>query len=315
VAAFLIRRLLHALVAMFLITLATFAIINLAPGGLSILMNPNLTAEDLARFRQNLGLDDPLPIRYVRWVLALLRADFGTSFTDGQPVMHLIGERLPNTLLLAAVSLVAAVVIGVPVGILSATRPYSPLDVFATVVSFIGVSIPIFWLGLMFIVLFSVQLGWLPSAGLATPGMEHDPGDRLAHLLMPAAVLAFTNMPQLIRFTRSSLLEVLNQDYVRTARGKGLPERTVLVRHALRNALVPVVTVTGLLLPRLVGGAAITESVFAWPGMGRLAVEAAFKRDYPVIMGLTVIFAIAVILSNLIVDALYAYLNPRIELE
>ncbi len=298
-----------------LITLATFAIVNLAPGGLSILMSPNLSAEDLARFRQNLGLDDPLLVRYGRWVLALLRADFGKSFTDGQPVMNLIGERLPNTLLLAGVSLVLTVAVGVPLGILSATHRYSLLDHAATGISFIGVSIPVFWLGLMLIVCFSVWLGWLPSAGLATEGRERELSDRLAHLVMPAAVLTLTNIPQLIRFTRSSLLEVLDQDYIRTARGKGLSEPVVLLRHALRNALVPVVTVTGLLLPRLVGGAAITESVFAWPGMGRLAVEAAFKRDYPVIMGLTVIFAIAVILSNLIVDSLYAYLNPRIELE
>jgi peptide/nickel transport system permease protein len=314
VSGYLLNRLGHAAITLAIVTLITFLAVSLAPGGLVIETAGGLSKAEVEQIRTNLGLDQPLYVQYGRWALALARGDLGRSLVDGQSVYGLIAERMPNTILLAGLSLVLAVAVGVLLGVFCAVRAYSWFDNVVSAVSFVGLAVPIFWLGILLILLFSVTLGWLPSSGLVTLGKEDDLGDRLRHLAMPAFVLAVSSAPQLLRFTRASLLEVLNQEYVRTARAKGLYEWMVLFQHALRNALIPVITVIGLQLPRLVGGAAVAETVFGWPGVGRLAVSSAFRRDYPVILGITVVVSVAVLLSNLLVDLLYTAVNPRVQL-
>jgi peptide/nickel transport system permease protein len=315
VYGYILRRIGHAGVTLVVVTMVTFLLVGLAPGGFVVESAEGMSPEDLARIRTNLGLDLPLPVQYARWATGLLRGDLGQSLVDGQPVLGLIGERLPNTAELGMAALLLATVFGVLLGIACAVRAYSWFDNLISAASFVGLAVPIFWLGLLLILLFAVQLRWLPSSGLTSVGGEGDLGDRLKHLAMPALALALTSTPPILRFTRSSVLEVLNQDYVRTARAKGLYEWLVLSRHALRNALIPVITVVGVQLGRLVGGAAIAETVFGWPGIGRLAVTSAFRGDYPVILGITIVVSVAVLASNLLVDVLYAVVNPRIELE
>ncbi len=309
---FLLQRAVQALVVLFVVSTLTFLMVSLAPGGPEIMMTMETTPEQQEALRRQLGLDRPLLVRFVKWTASALRADFGRSFSHRRRVNELIAERLPNTLLLGGTALALSILIGIPAGIISATRRYSVVDHAVTLLSFIGVAIPAFWFAILLILLFTVRLGWLPASGLATPGAPFSLADRLAHLLLPSLVLATAIMPNLVRFMRSALIEEIGQDYVRTARAKGLPGRRVLSRHAIRNALIPVVTVLGVLVPRLVGGAVITETIFGWPGMGQLAVAATIGRDFPVVMGLTVVVAIVVIVSNLAVDLVYGWLDPRI---
>ena len=295
-----------------LISAIVFALIHSAPGGPMLLVQPGITAEQAAQMRTALGLDAPIPVQYVRWLGNALRGHLGSSLTYGQPVIDIVRERLPNTLTLGAAALVLALLVSVPVGVLSAVRRNSAVDHLGTLGAFFGMSIPVFWLGLLLIILFAVVLRWLPSSGMLEIGAPFSVRDLLAHLILPAVTLSTTIMAPLTRYVRSSLLTVLNERYVQTARAKGLPEWRVVLRHALGNALIPVVTVIGLQLPRLVGGAAVTESVFAWPGIGRLAVEGAFQRDYPMIMAVTLMVSTTVVASNLVVDLLYGWLDPRI---
>jgi len=286
--------------------------VSLAPGGPEIMMTMEMTPEQQDALRRQLGLDQPMAVRFVKWTASAMRADFGRSFSDRRRVNEVIAERLPNTLLLGGTALALSILIGVPAGIISATRRYSVTDHTVTFASFIGVSIPVFWLAIILILVFAVRLDWLPASGMATIGAPYSLADRLAHLLMPAVVLATATLPNLVRFMRSALIEEIGQDYVRTARAKGLMPHRVLSHHAVRNALIPVVTVLGVLIPRLVGGAVITETIFGWPGMGQLAVASATGRDFPTVMGLTVVVAIVVIITNLIVDLAYGWLDPRI---
>jgi peptide/nickel transport system permease protein len=310
----LIRRLAQALVVLVLISVATFLIVHLSPGGPEVLFAGDLPPSERQHIIRNLGLDQPLHVQFAKWFGAVLRGDFGRSFNQQRAVLDLMLERLPASLLLAAVSLGLAVLVGVPLGVAAARRPNSWLDYSATGVSVLGVSIPSFWLGIILILTFSVRWRVLPSAGMFTVGAPFSIVDLLRHLIMPAFVLSLVYLAQIASYTRTSLLDVLGREYVRTARAKGVGETGVMVRHALRNGLIPVVTVVGLLIPRLVGGAAITETIFSWPGMGRLAVEAAFKRDYPVVMGITVIFALAVVASSLLVDVVYGLIDPRVKI-
>ncbi len=314
-SAYIARRLGHALVVLFVVSALTFALVNLAPGGPAIMTTMQTTLEQREVLRVRLGLDRPLIVRFGKWVWAVARGDFGRSFNDGRPVVEVIGERLPPTVLLGGAALLCSLLFGIPAGVFSATHRYSGYDHAVTFFSFVGVSIPAFWFAIMLILVLSVQLRWLPSSGMATIGAPYSPLDRAVHLLMPTVVLATVSLPQLVRFTRSALLEVLSQDFVRTARAKGLWERHVLYRHALRNALIPVVTIVGILVPRLVGGAVITETIFGWPGMGQLAVASAVGRDYPLVMGITVVVAAVVIVANLTVDLAYGWLDPRIRYE
>ncbi len=312
--AYIARRLIQAVVLLFIVSVTTFALIHSAPGGPSLLSNPELSRQDIAQMREQLGLDDPLPVQYLRWLENLLRGNLGTSYNTVEPVLGLIGDRLPNTLILTGVAVVLSIAIAIPLGVMSAIRRNTAFDRLVAGGSFFGISIPVFWLGIILIILFSTQLRWLPAGGMATLGEPFSFGDRLKHLLLPTIVLATGNLAELTRYTRSGMISVLGEDYIRTAQSKGLANKTVIFRHALRGALIPVVTIIGVLLPRAVSGAAITETVFSWPGMGRLAVEAATTRDYPVVMGTTLTVAIVVIFSSLLTDIVYGYLDPRIRL-
>uniref|UniRef100_A0A831WYY1 ABC transporter permease n=1 Tax=Thermorudis peleae TaxID=1382356 RepID=A0A831WYY1_9BACT len=313
-AAYVVRRLLQAVVLLFLVSVLTFLLIHSAPGGPALLANPELSREQIQQMTEQLGLDDPLPVQYLRWLGNVARGDFGSSYNTVQPVTRLIAERLPNTVMLTGLALVLSILVAVPLGVLSALKRNSAIDRIIAGFSFIGVSIPVFWLGIMLIIVFAVQLNVLPAGGMYTLGAEFSLLDRLEHLLLPMLVLVVANLAELTRYTRSGMINVLGEDYIRTARAKGLPNRVVLTRHALRNALIPVITIIGVLLPRAVSGAAITETVFSWPGMGRLAVEAAMTRDYPVVLGATLTVALVVVLSSLVTDLLYAYIDPRIRL-
>lgn len=306
------RRLLQAVVIVWLVSVIAFAMVNLAPGGPSLLANMQFTEEQRDRIRADFGLDAPLLDRYLLWIGGVVRLDFGISFRYGTPVAELILDRLPNTLLLGGTALLISVLIGIPLGVVSATRRSSWLDYVATTFSFLGLSIPAFWLGIMLIILFGVNLGWLPTGGIAGRG-GFDVVDRLAHLVLPATVLATVTLPHIVRYMRSSMLQVLKDDYVRTARAKGVPATRVLFKHALRNAMFPVITVIGLLVPQLLSGAVITEQVFAWPGMGRLAVQSALARDFPLVMGIALVGSVLVVLTNFLVDVAYTYLDPRVQ--
>ena len=306
-------RLAQTVILMLVVTVFTFVLITQAPGGPAILLDPNMTPEQSEQLRQQLGLDEPVYVQYWRWLNEVVRGNFGTSYSVGQPVWNLIKSNLPNTLLLSATALLLSIALAIPAGIISASKRYSAIDHSVTFASFFGISIPVFWYGLILILIFSIKLGWLPSGGMRDlTGESSGPLDVAKHLVLPAIVLATANIAQLARYTRSSMVSVLSEDYIRTARSKGLTERLVLFRHALRNSLIPIITATGLLIPRLVGGAAVTETVFAWPGMGALAVRSAFARDYPTIMGITLVISAVVILTTLVVDIIYVYIDPRI---
>lgn len=312
-AQFLVRRVaLGALVIVFASAL-TFFFVNLAPGGPASVMRFDVTAEQREALIKRMGLDRPVVERYVVWAAGALRGDLGTSLLTDEPVTQRIAERLPNTLTLAGAALVLSITIGIPLGLIQALRRGSPLDHFVSLLSALGLSVPVFWLGIVLILIFAVSLRVLPSAGVT--GIAEDTlVTRLRHLILPAAVLATTVLPTVVRFMRSASMDVLHEDYVRTAASKGLAPRVVLARHVLRNALIPVVSAIGALVPRLFGGAVVTEQVFSWPGMGRLALEAAAGRDYPLVTGLTVVVAAVAVATTLLVDLAYTRIDPRIRL-
>lgn len=312
-ATYLIRRMLESIVTLVIISLVTFGLIHSAPGGPAILMDPTLSAADREKMARGLGLDEPLPVQYGRWITNIGEGDLGRSISQKRPVLEMIMERLPATMELAGIGLLLAVVVGIPMGLLAALRSNSILDRLVQIVATLGVAIPGFWFAILLIILFSVQLGWLPSAGRFTIG-DASIIDRVRHLALPTLVIALYSLAQITFYTRSSMLEVLRADYIRTARTKGLSEHVVMYRHALKNGLIPVVTILGLMLPRLIGGAVITETVFAWPGIGRLAADAAFQRDYPLIMGITMIVSVVVIVSNFLTDFTYSLVDPRIRM-
>ncbi len=313
--AYLIRRVGQSLVLLLLVTMVTFLLIHSAPGGPSILLNPDLPPEQAKQFAKNLGLDDPLPVQYARWLSGLVRLDLGTSYQQQRAVTSVIAKRLPATLTLAGISFLLALVVAVPLGIIAAVRRNSVFDHVATFLSLFGVAVPVFWYGFLLIIVFSLWLKILPSGGLADDVTHFGLWDRAKHLILPTLVLGTTAMAQFTRYMRSGMTTVLHEDYVRTARAKGLMERAVLSRHALRNALIPVVTVIGVVIPRLIGGAAITENVFSYPGMGSLAVDAAKQRDYPVVMGVTLLVGIVVIAGNFATDLVYGWIDPRIRVD
>jgi peptide/nickel transport system permease protein len=314
-ATYILNRVVQSVVLIVFVSMLTFFLVHAAPGGPAVLLAPDMSKEQIEQARKALGLDDPLPMQYGRWAALVLRGNLGTSFSQGLPVTELLMRRLPETLELVITGLLLATVVGGALGILSARKQYSLIDKLSTAFCFFGMSVPVFWLGLMLIILFSVQLKILPSAGSYTLGVPFSLLDRMAHLAMPAVVLATANLAVIARYTRSSMLEVLNADYLRTARAKGLAERVVLNRHALRNALIPIVTVVALMVPRLVSGVAITESVFTWPGMGSLAVDSAVQRDYPVVMGITLMVSVLVVITNFLTDLSYLILDPRVKLK
>lgn len=306
------RRVLHALVVLAVVAVVTFFIVRLAPGGPAALADPALRDAERAVIEARLGLNDPLPVQFLKFVGNAVRGDLGQSFLFGTPTTQVIASRLGNTLILAGAALTLTLLVAVPLGMLSGLRPHSWLDRLVSFISVVVLAVPVFWLGLILIIALAVLRPVLPAGGMYTTGMEGNLLDLLRHLLLPAVVLASASIAELLRYTRSSVRSAAKLDHVRTARAKGLPQRTVHVRHVLKNALIPVVTVIGLQLPRLVGGAAVTETIFAWPGMGRLSVEAALGRDYPLILGVTLVVAAAVVLFNLLIDLVYPLIDPRI---
>jgi len=310
---YIIQRILIAIPVLFGVTIVAFFIMTLAPGdAVDMLISPGLSAEDIALKKQSLGLDQPVMVQYVRWLQEMLRGNLGYSFTNRQPVTERIFDRFGPTFTLAMTATLISYMIAIPIGILSAVRQYSALDYSATIFSFLGVSIPSFFFGLLMIYFFSLKLDLFPTGGMQSIGKEFSLADRISHLVLPTIVLSLQNTGVVMRYTRSSMLDVIRQDYVRTARGKGLQNRLVLVRHALRNALIPVITLVGLQIPFLLSGAIITEQIFNWPGMGRLTVEAINQRDYPTIMGLNLLIAVMVVIGNLLADIAYGVVDPRI---
>lgn len=287
----------------------------MAPGDpTALMMDPNIKPEDMEAYKEKYGLNDPPHIQYLKWVGNMLQGDFGQSLIrQGTDVSYLIMERLPNTLFLMGVSTLLAVLISIPFGILSARKPYTLTDYSVTFTSFLGLATPNFWLGLVLIMFLSVQFGWFPTGGIATLNEPFSVWDRIHHLILPAFVLATADMAALTRYTRTSMLEVLKQDYIRTARAKGFREQKVVYKHGLRNGLIPVITIFGLMLPSFFAGTVIVEKIFNWPGIGLLFVDAAFQRDYPIIMAVTVITAVLTVIGNLLADILYAVFDPRIE--
>ncbi|BDG60729.1 ABC transporter permease [Caldinitratiruptor microaerophilus] len=316
-ARYVIRRLLQAVPVLLGITVVVFLMIHLAPGDpMSAMVDPRIDPAQLEAARQRLGLGEPLAVQYVRWLGELLRGNLGYSYMYKRPVAEVVGERLPASLLLGLATEIVVFAFGIPAGVLAATRRGTRVDRLATLFAFGGLAVPSFFFGLVVIRVFALQLGWFPSGGMVTPGREPVGLEGLLdvahHLVLPALVLGLVSVAGLMRYVRSSLLEVLGQEYVRVARAKGLGERVVVYRHALRNALIPVVTIFGLELPALVGGAIITESIFSWPGMGRLSFEALLRRDYPVLMAVNLIFAVLTLLGALLTDIGYALVDPRI---
>ncbi|MBI2822746.1 MAG: ABC transporter permease [Acidobacteria bacterium] len=314
---FLVRRILEMFLLLLLISALVFFILHLAPGGpLDELRfsNPKITAEHVRQLTALLGLDRPLHERYIAWLANVLRGDWGTSWQvgAGQSVMEIVGSRVGNTALLMGVALGVSMLLALPIGIYSALRQYTWIDHIVTGISFFGMSMPTFWFGVVLLIVFAVTLQWLPAGGTATPGLEEDLLDRLRYLVLPATVLCLFNVAGWSRYIRSSMLDVLGQDYLRTARAKGLRESIVVAKHALRNALIPFITLVGLTLPELFGGAIVTETIFAWAGMGRLYFEAIVAADWPVVQAVMVILAFMVIASNLLADVLYAVVDPRI---
>lgn len=311
---YIIRRLIQIIPIVIGITIVTFFLIKMCPGNplKVMLFNPDIKPEERARLERLYGLDQPIHIQYFKWLIRLLQGDLGWSLYTSRPVTKHILERIGPTALLAGITLFLSFLIAIPFGILSATKQYSLLDYSSTVIIFFGMSLPIFFLGLVVIYIFAVRFGILPTSGMKTLGIPFSIWDRIKHLILPVSVLTFYQIAPVVRYVRSSMLEVIREDYVRTARAKGISERGVIYKHALRNALIPIVTIFGLSIPFIFNGAFITETIFAWPGMGRLAVGAVFQRDYPILMGTTLITAILVLLGNLIADILYAVVDPRI---
>ncbi|MBI4246362.1 MAG: ABC transporter permease [Candidatus Rokubacteria bacterium] len=319
-----LRRLVLALPLLVGITFVSFLVIHLAPGDPVELQTGEMSVESAAQAKQMLrelyGLDQPVAVQYWNWLHRLARLDFGRSFSpDGRPVLDKIGERLPVTLLLNVIEMAIILAVAVPLGVLSATRQYSVFDKVTTVLVFVGFATPDFWLALLLMILFGAQLGWLPISGLRSLNWEYlsfwkQQWDFLSHLILPITVATFGGLAGFSRYMRQSMLEVIRQDYIQSARAKGLSERVVIGKHALRNALLPLVTILGLSLPGLIGGSVIVESIFAIPGMGQLMVQAVFARDYPVIMGNLVIVATLTLVANLTADVAYGLVDPRIRL-
>ena len=317
---YVIRRLIGIPPLLIGITLIVFAIIHLTPGSPldDLKLNPEIKASDIAAIEQTLGLHRPLYQQYTGWMGQLLRGDFGISLKTYRPVRTLIGQRIGNTLMLTATALLFSLCVAIPVGVFSALKRNSFVDYIATIGSTLGDSIPSFWLGLMLILLFAVQfkawgLPWLPSGGTQTLPNGGDALDRVKHLILPVITLSTVQIALWVRYIRAQMLEVLNQDYVRTARAKGIPEPTVQMRHAFRNAVLPLITLVGLSIPGLFGGQVVIESVFGWPGIGSLLIQSAQNRDYTVVMGLTVFLSTIVVFANLLADLLYGVADPRVQ--
>jgi peptide/nickel transport system permease protein len=301
---YLFRRFLQSLLVLLGVSFVVFGILFLTGDPALILLPPDASIGDIAKFREQMGFNDPFLVQYGRFLAGALRGDFGQSVRHGEPAFDLVMERMPATFELSGAALALALCLSIPAGIISAVRRNSVLDYISTVVALLGQSMPTFWLGIMLILLFSVQFNILPSSGRG--GWQH--------IVLPAVTLGLFTTARITRLTRSGMLEVLNQDYIRTARAKGVANPPVVWKHALKNAAIPIVTIVGIELGTLLGGSVITETIFAWPGVGRLSVQAIYNRDYPVVQAAVFTLAATFVLVNLVVDVLYTYLDPRIRL-
>ncbi len=318
-AGYIARRLLQSLPILLGVAIISFSLVHLAPGEpIDRFRTPTVRPEQLAGLIRLYGLDRPIPEQFWSWISTYVQVwrpeAWGYSFLDGQPVLQKIGERIPATLLLGGTALLVTVLISIPIGVLAAVRQYSWADRLITSVATVGYSIPSFLLGLYLLFYGGVVLGWFPLFGMESFGSEGDPLDIGWHLVLPVASLAIQQVAGWSRYVRASMLEILHQDFVRTAHAKGLPARRVTFKHALRNALIPIITLIGLTIPTLLGGAAITETIFSWPGVGLMGVDAVAQRDYPVVLAFVMIGAVGVIIGNLLADVAYAVADPRIKL-
>jgi peptide/nickel transport system permease protein len=329
---YIIRRLIQAVPVLLIVSIIVFVLIQIAPNNplAAYQNNPNITPEDLLRLEKEYGFNDPIHIKYAKWLSLMLRGNWGESFVTHRPVMTEIAERLPNTLYLSGIAFVLSLVIAIPIGMISALRQYSLFDHVVTTIAFMGQSIPIFWFGLLLIIIFSVNiqnpfagtptfphpppLPMFPGGGMTTLG-EYPPDplvDRIWHLVLPVSMLAVFQLAQVVRYMRAGMLDILKMDYIRTAHSKGLAGRVVIYRHAFKNAAIPLVTIIALEVPSLFNGALFTETIFSWPGMGRLFYNSADRGDYTVLMGILIISAALIIFFNLVADVAYAFLDPRI---
>jgi peptide/nickel transport system permease protein len=316
VRRYLARRLLLLVPVLVGVSIVIFGVLHLSPGDpAEIMLGSQATKEDLARLRDSLGLNEPLPVQYVHWIGHVVRGDLGRSIWMKRPVLPEVLGRLGATLLLTGTALLLSTVGGLTLGIASAAWPRSVLDRLSAVASLFGASMPSFWLGIVLMVIFALWLGWLPASGMYASYGGGGAGDLLSHLILPAVTLAAASITIIARLTRSTMLETLGQDFVRTARAKGVAESGVLLRHGLKNALIPIVTVVGVQAGYLLGGAVLTETVFAWPGVGTLMVQGILARDFPLVQGCVLVVALAFAVINLAVDLLYAWLDPRIRYE
>lgn len=317
--SYVIRRALQSALLLLGVSVVGFVLVDRLPGGplAAYEANPEFRHEDLMRLRAQLGLDQPLPVRYAAWARRVARGDFGSSLLTHQPVAHMIGARVGNTLYLMGIAFTLSVALAVPIGVLAAVRQHSRFDYATSGFTYLGLSVPTFWLGLLLIALFSVALRWFPAGGMlpvSSSGAGAGALDRARHLVLPVATIVLVSVGLYARYVRAGVLEVLARDYVRTARAKGLDEPTILRRHVLKNSLAPFVTVVALHLPEVVTGAVVTETIFSWPGMGRLFWESAVRQDHPVLLALLLIGASAVVISSAAADVAYAWLNPRVTL-
>ena len=303
------------LIPVLLITMSmTFVITRVLPGNPAVsILGPQATAEDIAKMEEEMGLHDPMPVQYINYMKRILTGDLGTSYRYNRPVADLIFEKLPNTLQIALASLIIALLIGVPVGIISAVKQYSLFDYISMIAALIGVSMPSFWLGLMLVLIFSVNLGWFPTMGMGV--ISNGIGDVISHLFLPSLCLSFGSMANFARISRSSMLEVIDQDYMKAVRAKGIRENVVIIKHGLKNALPPIVTVLGMRIAALMTGAIMIETIFSWPGIGRLIVDAINNNDFEMIQGTVLFMALLYVTVNLVVDIIYLYINPKVSYE
>lgn len=309
------RRVLISIPVLISVTIIIFALIEIAPGDISdyfITSEMQMTPEALEQLRARFGLDQPAPIRYLNWVANVVQGDLGYRFTDGRPVAEVISRRLSATILLTTTALTIGLIVGIPLGVYIGLRQYSRADFLLTGFSFLGISMPAFVTGILFLFIFSIQLGWFPSGGMRPVDREPTLIDTIHYLILPSIVLSLNYIATYMRYTRFSMLEVVHSDYVRTARAKGLQNQRVNWRHIVPNALIPVVTVIGLSIPNIVVGAVFTETIFSWPGMGTLYLEAVTGRDVPLLMSMNLVIAVVVLAANLLTDLSYALIDPRI---
>lgn len=309
-----VKRILQLIPVLLITMTITFVITRVLPGNPAVtILGPQATPEAIEAMEEEMGLNDPMPIQYINYIKGVITGDLGTSYRYNQPVAELILDKLPNTLSLALASLLIALVIGIPVGILSAVKQYSIFDYIAMFLALLGVSMPAFWLGLMLVLIFSVNLGWLPTMGMGS--MANGFGDVIIHLILPAFCLSTGSMANFARISRSSMLEVINQDYMKAVRAKGIRETVVIMKHGFKNALPPIVTVLGMRISALMTGAIMIEKIFNWPGIGRLIVDAINNNDFELIQGAVLFMAVLYVVVNLLVDIAYLYLNPKVSYE